>query len=352
MGSSTFGRLFTFTTFGESHGEALGVIVEGFPSQIKIDEEMIQKYLDRRRPGSSSLSTKRDEKDRVRILSGTYKGLTTGHPIMMMIENENMRSSDYSELERVYRPSHADYTYEAKYKIRDPRGGGRSSGRETASRVMAGALAMEALKEKNITLSSAIVGVGGTVLDNYSWEPPFEGPLFAPKNEKTEKMLDEIERARRDSDSVGSIVECHIQGVPKGLGDPVFYKLDALLAMAVMSIGGVKAVEFGSGFKASGMRGSENNDQMDKNGFITNNAGGIIGGISTGEEIVLRAYFKPTPSIAKAQKTIDIDGKEVNLEIKGRHDPIIGIRALVVVESMAASVILDELLIQRAYENF
>lgn len=351
MGSSTFGRLFTFTTFGESHGEALGAVVEGMPSGFPLSEEVIQPYLDRRRPGGNALGTKRDEKDRVKILSGVYKGLTTGTPICMIVFNEDQRSTDYSEIENIYRPGHADLTYQKKYGIRDPRGGGRSSGRETVSRVMAGALAMEYLKTIGVSFSSAVVGVGRVRLNGYSWNPPFDPPLFSPDSSMTPLMLEEIESARREGDSIGSVVECHISGVPSSLGDPVFYKLDALISMAVMSLGGVKAIEFGSGIKASSLKGSENNDQMDSSGFKSNNAGGILGGISTGEDIIFTCYFKPTPSISKTQQTLDTSGNERTIQIKGRHDPIIAPRALVAVESMAACVIMDEYLINRAYSK-
>lgn len=355
MSSNSFGRLFSFTTFGESHGKAIGCIVDGFPANIRIDEEFIQHEMDRRRPGSTKLGTQRNEADQVKILSGTFNGYSTGTPIMMLIENSGQKSSDYSELENAFRPGHADYTFFRKYGIRDHRGGGRSSGRETAARVAAGALAKLYLREIGIEISAAVIQVGRIKASSYIWNPPFKGPLYAPECPEKEEMEAIIEKMREEKDSIGAVIECHITGVPAGLGNPVFDKLDASLSSAIFSLGGVKAFEIGNGFSASEMKGSENNDQMRaENGiasFLSNNSGGILGGISNGNDIIFRAWFKPTPSIARPQLTIDKQMNNIQLEIKGRHDPCIAPRAVVVTESMAAAVILDEILISKAYEK-
>lgn len=357
MSGNTFGRIFTFTSFGESHGASLGVVIDGFPSKIKVDENLIREMLSRRSPGQSSLTTSRKETDDCRILSGVYEGYTTGTPIAAVIENGNQRSSDYSALEHVFRPGHADFTYSAKYGIRDHRGGGRSSGRETVARVIAGAFAEMALSQYGIRVDAALVGAGNIHPDNYEWNPPFSAPLYSPLSDEDQKrIIDYIESVRKDGDSTGSLVECRITGVPAGLGEPAFDKLDALLARAVMSIGGVKGFEVGSGFRSAEMKGSENNDpfSVDADGTLhygSNNAGGILGGISSGSDIILRAAFKPTPSIAKEQMTITDKGENTTIRIEGRHDPCIGVRASVVVEAMAAAVILDSLLIYRAYRD-
>lgn len=355
MGFNSFGKLLTVTTFGESHGDGLGCIIDGFPSNIEIDMDFIQSEMDRRRPGGNKLGTNRSEGDKINILSGVYKGRSTGAPIAIVVYNTNQRSGDYSNIESVYRPGHADYTYQQKYSIRDPRGGGRSSGRETLSRVAAGAFAKLFLRSLSIDISAGIVKVGGVEAKDYEWNPPFEGPLFAPFCNERELMIKEIDDARMNLDSVGCVIECHIDGAPIGLGDPAFDKLDANLAKAIFSLGAVKGFEIGSGFSSSEKHGSENNDEMECNdgkvSFLSNNAGGILGGISNGNQIVFRAAFKPTPSIARKQRTINQNGENVDLEITGRHDPCIGPRAVVVVEAMAALVIADEILIKRAYER-
>ena len=353
MGSNTIGKLFTFTTFGESHGEALGCIVEGFPPNFELDLEKLQKEMDRRRPGSTNLGTNRNEGDKIESLSGLYEGKTTGAPIMMLVRNTNQRSKDYSAIKSVFRPGHADYTFTSKYGIRDPRGGGRSSARETLARVAAGALAKQYLEKEGIYISAAVVSVGSVSATDYEWNPPFKAPLYAPDCKEYPMMVEEIEEARRNGDSVGALIECHIDGVEAGLGDPVFDKLDALLARAMFSIGAVKGFEIGSGFDASKSKGSVNNDQMrSENGkavFLSNNAGGILGGISNGMPITMKIAFKPTPSIPKEQKTINEDMDAIDLVVEGRHDPCVGPRAVAVVEAMAAVVIMDSLLIQRAY---
>ena len=356
MSGNTFGHLFRFTTFGESHGKALGVVLDGFPQGIKIDEDILRNMLQRRLTGQSTLTTQRKEKDEYTILSGVFEGVSTGQPIALIVYNTDQKSQDYSDIKDIYRPGHADFTYDMKYGIRDYRGGGRSSGRETLSRVIAGAFSKMALDKYSIKIDAGVVAIGRVQAEKYEWNPPFLPPLYAPECKEKELMLDEIENARNNGDSLGSIVECRIKGVPVGLGEPVFDKLDAQLSSAIFSLGGVKAFEIGSGFNSSLLLGSENNDEIrikaGKPVFLTNNAGGILGGISNGEDIVFKAYFKPTPSISKSMKTITKDGKETEIVIKGRHDPVIGIRAAVTVEAMAASVILDYLLLDKAYKDF
>ncbi|MCR5731740.1 MAG: chorismate synthase [Sphaerochaetaceae bacterium] len=351
MAGNTFGRLMKVTTFGESHGRALGVVVDGFPAGIAFDLEFIQSEMDRRRPGANSLGTKRDEKDQIKVLSGVFEGTTTGMPICMILENENQQSKDYSEIKDLFRPSHADYTYEMKYGIRDYRGGGRSSGRETSSRVAAGALAKLFLRSKGIEIKAGTVEVAGIKAENCNWDS-ISNELSCPDSEKTILMKEAIEKAREERESVGGIVECHITGVPVGLGEPCFDKLSSRLAAAIMSIGACKGFEIGEGFESARMKGSLYNDQMrvedGKVSFNSNHSGGILGGISNGNEIVFRAAFKPTPSISREQLTITKDLENTTCLIKGRHDPCIVPRAVVVVEAMAALAIMDEYLISEA----
>ena len=319
MAGNTFGKLYRVTTFGESHGKALGAIIDGCPSNMSLCEEDIQLYLNRRRPNDSDLSTQRKEKDKVEILSGLFEGKTLGTPICALVRNEDIGTSEYGTLKNIFRPGHADYTYEKKYGIRDYRSGGRSSGRETIGRVIGGAIAIKALKEKNIIVSAR---------GNYDLTRLSNG-------------ADDVDYENVD-DSIGGIVECVVRGCPAGLGEPVFDKLDAELAKACMSIGAVKGVEIGAGFDVANMLGSENNDQMTVGEkFLTNNAGGILGGISNGNDIVIRLAIKPTPTIAKKQKTIDIYGNETEVELRGRNDVCIVDRVVVVVESMVAMTILD-----------
>jgi len=324
---NTFGKNFRVTTFGESHGKALGAVIDGCPAGLALGEEDIQGLLDRRRPGKGPLGSARGEKDRVEILAGTFEGTTTGMPIALLIENEDVRSQDYAQLRDAFRPGHADVTYFAKYGIRDHRGGGRSSGRETVARVAAGAVALRILEGNGITVTGRIVEVHGTT-----------GP---------QEIEHEILAAKEAGDSVGGIAEIVATGCPAGLGDPVFGKLDAAIAGAMMGIGAVKGVEIGDGFAAAGKFGSENNDPMTADGFSSNHAGGILGGISTGQEIVVRIAVKPTPSIAKIQKTRDIHGNVVDISVKGRHDPCIVPRIVPVAEAMLALVLVDALLEQR-----
>lgn len=324
---NTTGRFFRCTTFGESHGRAIGAIVDGCPAGIEFSEDDVMPLMERRRPGKSPLSSSRLETDAVEILSGVFEGRTTGTPVALVIQNKNFRSADYEEIKDIFRPGHADYTYHQKYGIRDYRGGGRSSGRETAGRVMGGSLAMKLLYREGIAITGSILEVHG---------------------EKNPDLFEnEILSAKGSGDSVGGIVEILVKGCPPGLGDPVFGKLDAALASAMMSIGGVKGVEIGDGFLSTAVFGSENNDAMDKSGFLSNHCGGILGGISNGSEIVIRIAIKPTPSIEKEQKTIDVSGTEKAISVRGRHDPCIVPRIVVVAECMAALVMADALLAQR-----
>lgn len=352
---STIGRILKLTTFGESHGAALGGVVDGFPAGITIDMDFITKEMARRMPGSTKLGTTRKEDDEPRILSGIYKGRSTGTPIGFIIENTSQRSSDYSSIEHLYRPGHADLGYDMRYGFRDPRGGGRSSGRETACRVFGGALAKLLLRESGISVDAGVVEVGGIKAEDYVWTPPFPGPLNAPQNRNLERMIEAVEKAKSEGESVGGIIECHATGMIPGLGDPVFDKLDATISHAVMSIGAVKGIEFGAGFAVAGMKGSENNDAMRISDgrivFLTNNAGGILGGISTGADIIFRVAVKPTPSIAKEQLTVTDSMEESTIEVHGRHDPAIVPRAVSVVEAMTALVIADHLLVKRAYDR-
>ena len=347
MGSpNTFGEMLRVTTFGESHGRALGAVLDGIAPGVEITEEDIQKELNRRRPGQSRVSTPRDEKDRVHILSGVFEGKSTGTPICMVVYNEDQDSSRYEILRDVFRPGHADFTFWNKYGTRDHRGGGRSSGRETIGRVAAGAVAKKILKERGIEIiafSEMIAGIYGETEDYSVIE---SNPVRAADPEKAADMESAILEAQKEKDSVGGIVKCVIKNCPSGLGDPVFFKLDARLAMAFFSVGAVKGFEIGAGFGAASMRASENNDPMKDGKFLSNNAGGILGGMSTGADIVLRTAVKATPSIAREQQTVDIHGENRTIVVEGRHDPCIVPRIVPVLESMAALVILDALRMQ------
>ena len=345
MSGSSFGKNFTVTTFGESHGAGLGVIVDGCPAGLLLSEDDIQAFLDRRRPGQSAMSTARNEADRVEILSGVFEGRTTGTPIAMLVRNTDQHSKDYSAIKDVYRPGHADFGYDEKYGFRDYRGGGRSSGRETIGRVAAGAVAAKLLSELGITFTTYVRSIGDVEIGTFDPGEIANNPVYMPDAKAAEEAVALVEKARSEKDSVGGVVECVIKGVPAGLGEPVFDKLDARLAQAVFSIGAVKGFEVGEGFAAARLRGSENNDafrmSQDRVTKTTNHAGGILGGISDGDDIVFRAAFKPTPSIAQTQQTVNRDHKDTDIEIHGRHDPVIAPRAVVVVESMAAIVIAD-----------
>lgn len=352
--SNSIGTLYRYTTFGESHGEALGVVIDGVPSGIFLDIPFIQSELDRRRPGGNTLGTKRNESDKIELLSGVFDGKTTGTPLSFIVRNENMNSNDYDELKDIFRPGHADYTYSEKYGRRDYRGGGRSSGRETLSRVIAGSVAKLVLNEYKIEVNAAVISIGNIRAEKYEWNPPFNPPLYAVESKEKEEMLSLIESVRRDEDSVGGVIECRVHGAPSGLGEPLFDKLSSLLSHSLFSIPAVKGVEIGDGFLSSLHRGSENNDQIFvENGKVyrkTNHAGGIEGGISNGEDIIIKVAFKPTPSIGKIQHTINTERKEEEIKIKGRHDPCIVPRAVVVVESAVSSVILDAILMQKSHK--
>ena len=347
MNKSSFGNHFTVTTWGESHGKALGAVIDGCPAGLSLNEEDIQKFLDRRKPGQSRYTTARREGDLVEILSGVFEGKTTGTPISLMVHNTDQRSRDYGNLAYSYRPGHADFTFDAKYGFRDYRGGGRSSGRETIGRVAAGAIASRILETLGISFCTYTKSIGPVEITDFDAEEITRNAFYMPDAGAASAAGAYLEECMKNQDSAGGIIECRIKNVPAGLGNPVFEKLDAVLAQAVMSIGAVKAVEIGDGFQVSRMKGSEDNDGFHtENGQITktsNHAGGIMGGMSDGSEIILRAAVKPTPSISQPQNTVTKDGSELSLEIRGRHDPVIVPRAVVVVESMCALAITDAL---------
>lgn len=347
MNKSTFGRQFSVTTWGESHGKALGAVVDGCPAGLSLSEEDIQKYLDRRKPGQSRFTTSRREGDLVEILSGVFEGKTTGTPISMIVRNTDQRSRDYGNLAYTYRPGHADYTFDQKYGFRDYRGGGRSSGRETIGRVAAGAIAVKILESLGISFCTYTKSIGPVEIRSFSRDEIIKNAFYMPDSQAAKEAGEYLESCMRNSDSAGGVIECRIQGVFPGLGEPVFEKLDAVLAQAVMSIGAVKAVEIGDGFGAASLNGSSDNDGFSgENGEITktsNHAGGILGGISDGSDIVVRAAVKPTPSISRPQNTVTNKGENISLEIHGRHDPVIVPRAVVVVEVMCALAIVDAL---------
>ncbi len=350
MAGSSFGNILRITTWGESHGPALGVVVDGCPAGLALEPDDIQAYLNRRRPGQTKISTPRKEADTVEILSGIFEGHTTGTPIAMMVRNTSQHSADYGEIANCYRPGHADYTFDAKYGFRDYRGGGRSSGRETTGRVAAGAIAAKLLKEFGIELTVYTKSIGPFSIDmnKFDRQAILTTPTCMPDTDASAKAEAYLADCMRNYDSAGGVIECLVDGVPAGLGDPVFEKLDANLSKAVMSIGAVKAVEIGDGIAVADRHGSQNNDafRMEAGRVIktSNHAGGILGGISDGSQIILRAYVKPTPSIFSPQQTVNKQGENTELSIKGRHDPIIVPRAVVVVESMAALTIADALL--------
>lgn len=347
MSQSTFGKKFTVTTWGESHGKALGAVVDGVPAGLPLSEEDIQVYLDRRKPGQSRYTTARKEGDLVEILSGVFQGKTTGTPISMIVRNTDQRSHDYGNIAYTYRPGHADFSFDSKYGFRDYRGGGRSSGRETIGRVAAGAIAAKILGELGITLQTYTKSIGPVSCRSFQPEVISQNAFFMPDPDAAQKAALFLEECIKEEDSAGGVIECRIQNVPAGIGDPVFGKLDALFAQALMSIGAVKAVEIGDGVSVSSMKGSSDNDGFcTTDGRITktsNHSGGILGGISDGGEIILRAHIKPTPSISQEQQTVTNDGKSVAIQIKGRHDPVIVPRAVVVVEAMAAITLTDAL---------
>ncbi|MCF7861595.1 chorismate synthase [Candidatus Woesearchaeota archaeon] len=349
--SNIFGDNFTISTWGESHGKALGAVIDGVKPGIDINIEAIRDELKRRRPGQSEIVTSRMEPDDCEILSGIIDGKSTGMPICIIVWNKDADSSKYEELKDVFRPGHADFSYYYKYGIRDHRGGGRSSGRETVARVIGGGIAKIILKQKGIKVRGFVrsigsVDIGDMPVDKINFEERENNPVRCPDKKKANDMIKQIVAAKHDGDSVGGVVCIVISGVPKGLGDPVFDKIDANIGKAMFSIGSVKGVEVGAGFRVAGMKGSENNDQIGVDGFMSNNSGGILGGISTGQDIVIKIAVKPTPSISRTQKTIDKHGKEREIKIEGRHDPCICPRIVPVAESMAAIVIVDAILKQ------
>lgn len=349
MSGNTLGTLFTVTSFGESHGVALGCIVDGCPPGLPLSAELIQPFLDKRKPGQSKFTTQRREEDRVEVLSGVFEGKTTGAPIGLLIRNSDQRSSDYDAIKDLFRPGHADYTYHHKYGHRDYRGGGRSSARETAARVAAGAIARLYLERyAGITFRGYLQQMGPIVLQVDNEEEADNNPFFCPNTHQHQELADYITELRREGDSVGARIAVVARGMPVGLGDPVFDKLDATLAYAMMSINAVKAVEIGAGFQSVVQLGSEHRDEMNKTGFLSNNAGGILGGISTGQPILVSMALKPTSSITKTGQTINTAGEEVSVVTKGRHDPCVGIRAVPIAEAMMALVIMDHYLRHRA----
>ena len=341
MSGNTFGSLFRISTFGESHGQAVGVIVDGATPGVAIDTSDVQKELDRRKPGQSEVATPRMEPDTVQITSGVFEGETTGTPLMMILYNRDARPEAYSAIKGMFRPGHADYSYLMKYGLRDHRGSGRASGRETAGRVAAGAVAKKLLLRRNVTILAYTTRAAGVQCRSFDADQIERNPMRAPDRQAAALMTDRVKQIASQGDSTGGIVECRICGVEPGIGEPVFDKLDAELARAVMSIGAVKAVEIGAGFRAVDMRGSEHNDWRDSTGFLSNNAGGIVGGISTGQDILFRVAVKPTSSITIRQKTVDTTGAERDIVVEGRHDACICPRIVPVVEAMAAIVVED-----------
>jgi len=347
MSGNTIGKLFTVTTAGESHGAALVAIVDGCPPGMPLSEADIQPELDRRKPGSSKHSTQRQEADQVQILSGVFEGQTTGCPIALLIRNADQKSKDYAAIKDLFRPSHADYSYWHKYGIRDYRGGGRSSARETAMRVAAGAIAKKYLKGQGICVRGYMSQLGPIEIPFKSWDAVEQNPFFSPNLDKVEELSDFMEALRSKQDSIGAKVTVIAEGVPPGLGEPVFDRLDADLAHALMGINAVKGVEIGAGFDAIAQYGSEHRDEMTREGFLSNQSGGILGGISSGQPIVAQIAFKPTASISTAGRSIDIAGNPVEVITKGRHDPCVGIRATPIAEAMMALVLMDHLLRHR-----
>jgi chorismate synthase len=346
--SSSFGRLFVVTTFGESHGPAVGVVVDGVPPGIPVEDATIQRELDRRRPGQSDLTSPRREADRVEILSGVFRGVTLGTPVAMLVRNTDARSSDYDALQDVFRPGHADHAYAAKYGVRDHRGGGRSSGRETVGRVAAGALARAALATAGVAIAGGTVRVGDVEAERRDWDEVERNPVRCPDAEAAARMAEVILRAKEARDSVGGVVEIVARGVPAGWGDPTMDKLDARLGAAMLSIPATKGVEIGGGFAMSSRRGSETNDVFDGERHLTNFSGGISGGISTGAEVVVRVAVRPATSIGRPQTAALAGGGTTTIEIGGRHDPCICPRVVPVAESMMALVLADAWLRQRA----
>ncbi len=352
MTGSSFGKLLKISTWGESHGHSIGCILDGVPSGINITERYIQKYLDLRKPGQSKFTTQRKEPDKVKILSGVFNNITTGTPISLIIQNEDKKSQDYTEISQSFRPGHADFTYQKKFGIRDYRGGGRASARETAMRVAAGAIARKILGKK-VSIKGGLTQIGKKKinLSNWDWNQISQNAFFCPDKKAVSVWEKYLMDVKKNGTSIGAIIEIHVSGVPTGLGEPIFDKIDALLAQSIMSIPAVKGVEIGSGFKSAEMQGEENSDeivsQKKKISFKSNNSGGTLGGITTGQDLIVRFAVKPTSSILKKQKSINMQNKNINISTKGRHDPCVGIRALPVGEAMIALVLADCLLINQ-----
>ncbi len=349
MSGNTLGKLFCVTSFGESHGPAIGCIVDGCPPGMELSEADIQPELDRRKPGTSKYVTQRKEEDKVRILSGVFEGKTTGTPIALLIENTDQRSYDYAKIAQVFRPNHADYAYVQKYGIRDHRGGGRSSARETAVRVAAGAVAKKWLRQKfGIEVRGYLAQVGDIALELKDWDAVNANAFFSPDPARVPELEALIDRLRSDGDSIGARVNVVASNVPPGFGEPVYDRLDAELAYALMGINAVKGVEIGDGMKVVGMRGTEHRDEMSPQGFLGNHSGGVAGGISTGQDVLCSIAIKPTSSITTHGKSIDQDGNAVDMRTTGRHDPCVGIRAVPIAEAMVALVLIDHALRHRA----
>ena len=352
MAANSFGRFFRITTWGESHGPAMGVVVDGCPAGLELCAEDIQYELDRRRPGQSRITTQRKEADAIEILSGVFEGKTLGTPISMMVKNTDAKSKSYEDIKDVYRPGHADFTYDEKYGRRDHRGGGRSSARETVGRVAAAAIAKKILNSHGVTTTGYVKQVGDIVAQDIDFDRIEENPVRCPDPEAAERMIDLIESVRKEGDSVGGTVEVVSRGLPTGLGEPVFNKLDADLARALMSIGGIRGFEMGMGFGVVERKGSQVNDLMYKKedgtlGFRTNNSGGLLGGITSGADLVVRIAIKPTSSISQVQDTVDKEGEKTQLRVKGRHDPCLCPRAVPIAEAMVNLVLVDHLLISK-----
>ena len=351
MTNNSFGKIFNFTTWGESHGEAIGCVVDGVPSLISLSEKDIQPFLDKRKPGQSKFTTQRAEKDQVKIFSGVFEGKTTGTPISLIIFNEDHRSKDYGDIKDKFRPGHADYTYQAKYGIRDYRGGGRSSARETAMRVAAGAIARKIIPNIKITGYMVQMGEHKINRDNFDLKEIGKNPFWCPDKKTAAKWESYLDGIRKDGSSIGAVIEIVASGVPVGLGEPIYGKLDSDLASAMMGINAVKGVEIGAGMGAAALRGEDNADEIRKGGkFLSNNAGGILGGISSGQDVVVRFAVKPTSSILTPVKTVDKAGRETKISTKGRHDPCVGIRAVPVGEAMMACVLADHWLRYKTYK--
>ena len=348
MAGNSFGTAFRMTSWGESHGAATGAVLDGCPAGLEISESDVQKELDRRRPGQSKVTTQRKELDRVTILSGVYEGKTLGTPISMIVFNKDAKSEHYEDLKKIMRPGHADYAYLKKYGIRDHRGGGRSSGRETLARVAVGAIAKKLLETANVKVTGYVKQIGNVKAEATNYEEIEKNPVRCPDRKKASEMEEAIAKAKESGDSLGGVVEVVAKNVPAGLGEPVFDRLDADLAKGLTSIPAIKGFEIGSGFEGTAMTGSEHNDAMSKKGFSSNNAGGVLGGISSGQDVIVRAAVKPPSSISKEQKTVDSEGKDATVQVKGRHDPCICPRVVPVAEAMVSIVLADHYLRSKA----